>query len=132
MRKLNFTIIMLLIGLIPVITSCEKDDTKKEESYKYEITGTWEWTAVEIQGYKSNLSDLGMSLTITFNSDGTWKGRTTGTPVSFGNGTYTINEKELVIKELGERHVWKIESFKKDEFKVYWSENGMTMYFNRK
>jgi len=88
------------------VTSCSKDkDSDSPGNYRQMILGTWNLStaAQPTQGIGDMpASSLGVSVTLTFYSDGTWTGYFTGLDgPSSPSGPYSISGKMLVLDEGG-------------------------------
>lgn len=111
-----------------VFLSCSKDD---DEQTLGSIIGTWTWQSIEVEGIEVPISTIGVSLKITFNSSGTWSASASGMPVSFGNGTYSVNGNKIIIKELGDIYTWKIISITENKAILDWEDYGYKMILVR-
>ncbi len=122
-----FALIALLCVCI-TFTACSKD----EETNNADIVGTWKMAAIKAGGVEIPVSMAGMTLSITFKSDGTWYGQSTGTPVSFGSGTYKLSGNNLSVKEQGITYNWTIAQLTAKQLEINWAEQSLSMIFDRK
>ena len=87
------SVFMLIVGLTTMLSSCSdnKDDV---QDLKSQIIGTWEATAVKVEGKDgvdiTNYPSL--SLSATFFQNGNYSGRGA---LGNGSGTYTISGKTI-------------------------------------
>lgn len=93
----NFMIGLLVFGVVSSGISIADDGTddavKKDRQL---IEGTWQVTALEINGTKSNDEDV-KKLTVVNGSDGTWSVRSEGNTVSAGTSTIDPTAKPKTI-----------------------------------
>lgn len=84
---------LLLATLMVSFTACS-DDKDEPDDIKSQIVGTWDATSVKFSD--SDWIDISnrpsMSLSITFNSDGSYYGRGA---LGNGRGTYTVSGKTI-------------------------------------
>lgn len=84
---------LLLATLMVSFTACS-DDKDEPDDIKSKIIGTWDATSVKLSD--SDWIDISnhpsMSLSITFNSDGSYYGRGA---LGNGRGTYTVSGKTI-------------------------------------
>lgn len=84
---------LLLATLLVSFTACS-DDKNEPDDIKSQIIGTWDATSVKFSD--SDWIDItnlpSMSLSITFNSDGSYYGRGA---LGNGRGTYTVSGKTI-------------------------------------
>lgn len=85
---------MLLLATLMVSFSACSDDKDEPDDIKSQIVGTWDATSVKLRdGDWVDITDLpDMSLSITFNSDGSYYGRGA---LGNGGGTYTVSGKTI-------------------------------------
>lgn len=92
MKKV-FSLMLLLATLMVSFTACS-DDKDEPDDIKSKIIGTWDATSVKLSD--SDWIDISnhpsMSLSITFNSDGSYYGRGA---LGNGRGTYTVSGKTI-------------------------------------
>lgn len=92
MKKV-FSVMLLLATLLVSFTACS-DDKNEPDDIKSQIIGTWDATSVKFSD--SDWIDItnlpSMSLSITFNSDGSYYGRGA---LGNGRGTYTVSGKTI-------------------------------------
>ncbi len=93
MKKI-FSVMLLIATIFMALPGCSDEENENNEPngiIQDNITGTWEGTAVKIEGKWIDISNsantLHWAFTATFNDDGTYNG--TGT-FGNGNGTYKI------------------------------------------
>lgn len=93
MKKI-FSFVLLIATIVAILPSCS-DDKDEPDNIKSQIVGTWDATAVRFDG-DSNWTDItglpSMSLSITFDKDGSYYGRGA---LGNGSGTYTVSGKTI-------------------------------------
>ncbi len=112
----HFLSALLLVGsLVAAVASADEDAIKQD---RQRIQGTWQITALEVNGDQAKDSDV-RKLTVVNGSDGTWSIRSEGKQISKGTSTFDptklpktidftptegggIGEKFLGIYELAE------------------------------
>lgn len=92
---------LLLATIVAILPSCS-EDKDEPDNIKSQIIGTWDATAVKFEGDK-NWTDItslpSMSLSITFNKDGSYYGRGA---LGNGSGTYKVSGKTITTYIDGE------------------------------
>lgn len=93
MKKV-FSLMLLLATLVISLSSCSDDKDEPDAEIKENIIGTWDATAVKFEdGEWIDITNMPtLSLSITFNSDGSYYGRGA---LGNGGGTYTISGKTI-------------------------------------
>jgi uncharacterized protein (TIGR03067 family) len=88
---------LLVVGVL--LTTIASADDAKDEAIKKDrerIEGTWQITALEINGNKSKDEDV-KKLTVVNGSDGTWSVRAEGKEISIGTSTFDPTQKPKTI-----------------------------------
>lgn len=95
MKKL-LSLIAVLTLILATFTACSKDDYNDDSSIKENIIGTWEGTAILIDGKWIDITKYPyssrVSISATFYKDGTYYGRGS---LGTGSGTYKVNGKTI-------------------------------------
>ena len=95
MRKSKSFIVILLIVILFVL-SCDDDSPSKPNAS--DLIGTWVLTKMTVGGNEYNPVEMGFSVTIIFNSDGTFQStEIDGEETTVDTGTWSTSGNTLTI-----------------------------------
>lgn len=119
MKQLRFLLLAMLSVL--VLSGCTKSNGNLDI-----ITGKWDCEKLIFDDDDEMLlSVAGVSLKVTFNKNGSWTAVTTGMEdfdIPFLGGTFTISEKNMVLKQDGLVYTWDIVSLTNSRAEFYWPD----------
>lgn len=113
--------ILLLAALsVLALSGCSKSNGNLDI-----LVGKWDCEKLILDGDDMLLTTAGMTLKVTFNKGGSWTAVTTGMEdfdIPFLGGTFSITDKNLVLKQEGVEYVWNIISLTKSRAEFYWPD----------
>jgi hypothetical protein len=119
MKKLVLAFTTILLFATSFV-SCKKNEEAT-------IVGTWDtWNETSMKE-----ATIEIPRSITFNSDGTWTGSTTGTSDDFVSGTYSVSGKSLKFVEFGITYDCTIKLLSNSRLAIYWSVFDYTSVYAR-
>lgn len=126
MKKV-FSMMLLLATIAIIFPSCSDDEDAPDAGIRENIVGTWVATSVKFED--SNWIDItnmpSLSLSITFNSDGSYYGRGA---LGNGGGTYTISGNVIKTYVNGELYgTYVVKSLSDNQAELSLSMDGSTM-----
>ena len=108
---------LLLLSIVLILTSCGNDDDKQKD-----LVGVWKQTNTQI-----SIIQLTINADLTF----TWEEITNGTITYSFNGTYTIDNNLLNLKEGNTTTVYGIQKLTGSTLHLYNNSTGVLYEFSK-